>query len=185
MPGPIGPAGPAGGGAITLISEVITAGSQASITFSSISGSYRDLILRVRGRGDTSATTTTVAVQFNGDTGNNYNIINIYFAATGTTVSGAVAAPSGSDQIGLIPAATATASYMGTIEALIAGYSQTTFFKVIHSRYDAFYGTFNISQIFGIFGGTWANTAAITSVKVSLTAGNFVNGSIVSLYGSS
>src|SRR5258706_674206 len=68
--------GSIGAGAISaeaLISEVVTAGSQASVTYSSIPATWRDIRVVVRGRGDTAAVNSNLLLQFNGDTGANYD----------------------------------------------------------------------------------------------------------------
>ncbi len=173
--------GSGGTGATVLISEVVTSGSQASVTFSSIATTWRDLIVVVRGRGDTAANTATIQIQFNGDTGNNYNIIDN--THTGSADSSGSATGTGTAQMGLIPAANATANYAGIAKARIGDYRGTIFNKIFTAEHNAFYGS-AVSQIFGQFGGAWNSTAAINAVKVFLSAGNFVNNSVVSLYGS-
>ena len=42
--------------AMSLITETVTTSSASSVTFSSIPSTYRDLFLRIRGRGTTAAT---------------------------------------------------------------------------------------------------------------------------------
>lgn len=176
----ITPAG--GGGALALISEVVTAGSQASVTFSAIPATYRDLEIHIRGRGTAAATSAAVQLQFNGDVANHYTIANLFSGATGSTASIAQASTSSSLQIGILPAATATASYAGVMRAVIGDYRGTNFFKSTISDYNGYYGA-AVNQIMGLFGGSWSSTAAINSILVFLNSGSFVNGTVVSLYG--
>ena len=172
------PITPTGGGTITRISEVITSASQSNVTFSSISASYRDLIVVVRGRGDTAATSITVLVQVNADTGSNYDYIveNRFGTASGNAAT--------SMRLGDLSAATAPANYSTGFRINIYDYKGTTFFK----QFDSYDGVLAVQNTANMYtdhnAGWWRSTAAITSVKIFLSAGNFVNGSVVSLYGS-
>ncbi len=56
-----------------LIDSTVLSSSASSVTFSSISQDYRDLILVATG---TTSTATYRAVQLNGDTGSNYSYVN-------------------------------------------------------------------------------------------------------------
>ncbi len=53
---------------LELISEVTTSASQASVSFTSIAATYRDLEVHVRGRGTQSATLIDMRMRFNNDT---------------------------------------------------------------------------------------------------------------------
>ena len=169
-----------GGGAVELIDEVVTSSSQATVTFSSIPTTYRDLLIVVRGRSNRAGTNNDeVRLQFNGDTGNNYE-----YARTGRAISSAFSdgnATQGSAWIGSISAATSTANLPGLVEATIGDYNGTTFHKVVNggSTAGGSGDTFTAKQ-----GAIWRNTAAITSVVV-LMVSTFVDGSVVSLYGRS
>ena len=57
-----------------LISNTTLSSAQASVTISSISGSYRDLVLVVEGVA--SSGDFYPRLRFNSDTGNNYNFVN-------------------------------------------------------------------------------------------------------------
>ena len=63
----------ASGGAVSLIQEVVTSGLQTSVTFTGVASSFRDLVIKVRGRSNTSATFDTVDIRFNSDTSADYN----------------------------------------------------------------------------------------------------------------
>jgi hypothetical protein len=170
------------GGAWTLITETVTSGSAASVTFSGISASYRDLMVAVRGRGDASATNVLVGMQFNSDTGSNYQWEQFHIFSSSQV--GVQSTAQAQIMIGIITAATGTANYCGAITARIFDYRGTTFFKQVCSPWAATLGTGGFQVGIGVYGGAWANTAAITSVKVFPAAGNFVDNSVVSLYGS-
>ena len=65
-------------GATVLITETVTTGSAASVTFSSIPATYRDLVVRVRGRCTASATGESLLMQVNADTNADYEFQNFY-----------------------------------------------------------------------------------------------------------
>lgn len=180
--GPQGATGPAGAsGALVLITEIVTSGSQASVTFSSIPNTYRDLIVRVRGRGDASATNVTIQMTFNGDTGTNYDIQYL----EGSPSAGAGNFFSLNNiSFSRLPGATAPANNAGGTDVIIFDYRGTTFYKSVSVSGGAIFGTSGSTTLTGQYVGDWRNTAAITSVKIALSAGNFVNNSVVSLYGS-
>lgn len=169
-------------GALTLIQEVVTSGSQADVTFSSIPATYRDLEICIRGRGTTAAVEIPIHLQFNGDTAANYH------AAVGVADGVSCTSAQNLSQTAMerlmdIPAASATASYAGSGVIVIGNYRGTTFFKSAcglsgQSRSSASQGTRA-----EIGGGIWLSTAAINAVKVFPAAGAWVDNSVVSLYG--
>jgi hypothetical protein len=163
--------------ALTLITETVTSGSAANVTFSPIPATYRDLQVRVRARGDTAAGNTDIRLQFNGDTANNYDWLeeNRFGTANGNGVAFMA--------VGIIAAATATASYVSGFFIDIFDYRGTAFFKQAAS-YIGLIGAQNLAgMLIDHRAGWWRSTAAITAVKVFPSAGNFVDGSVVSLYG--
>ena len=167
---------------VHLISETTTSGSQASVTFSTIPTHFRDLILRVRGRGTASAASGGVILRLNGDSGANYDYEQIESFAAGSDINQYVGQTG--FRAGLLPQATATSGRAGQLTATIADYNGTTFAKSIMSQFSAFTGTGGFSIGAGIYGGGWRTASAVTSVAALWESGNFVDGSIVSLYGS-
>jgi hypothetical protein len=168
-------------GALTLISEVVTSGSQASVNFTSIATTWRDLEIHIRGRGTASASNVIVRAQFNGDTAANYDTEDAHWFGTGTSFAQTIATTS--LILGYIAAATAPSGYAGTIRALIGDYRGTTFNKQTESTNGATLGTGAGSVGGGVFSGNWRSTAAINAILIIISSGNFVDGSVVSLYG--
>lgn len=169
--------------ALTLISSTTTSGSAASVTISSIPATYKDLELHVTGRGDAAGVTSAILrLQFNGDTAANYDY-EIYErnASGGAGDVGGVAQTS--IRLGSLPAATAGASRAGSSIVIIPDYAGTTFFKTVVVNNSRSLGTTTATQEIAVGGGEWRSTAAINAVKVLWSAGNFVDGSVVSLYG--
>lgn len=170
-----------GGAALTLITETVTSGTAASVSFSSIPATYRDLIVVVRGRGTTAATTTQLKMQFNGDTAANYDYQ--YVAGIGAGASAVSAVAQTSFPLGDLVAASATAGHASGASTEIYDYRGTTFQKVAMSSTAAKWSnTVNNSESI-LIGGFWRSTAAINAVLIFPTAGAFVDGTVVSIYG--
>lgn len=168
-------------GAMALIQEVITSGSQADVTFSSIPATYRDLILVVRGRGTNAAASGGVSIRLNGDSGANYDYEQIESFGSGSDLNQYVGQTA--FRAGLLPQANATSGRAGQLTATIADYRGTTFAKSIMSQFSAFTGTGSFSIGAGIYGGGWRNSSAVNSLTALWEAGAFADGSVVSLYG--
>jgi len=174
--------GGGGGSGVSLISEVVTSGSQTSVTFSGIAATYRDLLIRVRGHSNEAATSSAISIQFNADTGSNYDY-SFYGFNTAFFQLDALA----DDHLflGWIQGNTGPASAGSATEFTVYDYRGTTFQKHAAGR-----GAFKAdvvtatNMLSAITNGYWRNTAAITAVKVFLSGGpSFTDGSVVSLYG--
>src|SRR5258706_1460702 len=127
--------GSIGAGAISaeaLISEVVTAGSQASVTYSSIPATWRDIRVVVRGRGDTAAVNSNLLLQFNGDTGANYHEQHVLGQAA--AAGGGITLAGTSIFLGQLPAATPTANVAGGGPATILDYRGATFQQAAHHQ---------------------------------------------------
>lgn len=167
-------------GAEVLISEQTPSGT-GTVTFSSIPTIYRDLKVVVRGRGATAATFVAVTLQFNADTGANYDRQRL--GVNNVSITGASNVAQTSLQVGAIAAATATANEAGAVRVDIYDYRGTTFEKVTTSQDGYRTSAVGAGQNAEFYSGAWRNTAAITQIDMILAAGNFVAGSVVSLYG--
>jgi hypothetical protein len=151
----------------------INAGGASSATFSSISGTYTDLIM-VWG-GSTSTTGQDVRVQVgNGsaDTGNNYSFT--YLSGNGSTASSARGIRPNTNYI-LTQVSNGTASN-NTFKWQFMNYSNTTTLKTILCRADSAETTTIV--------GLWNSTAAINVINVFPTGSTtFTIGSQFTLYG--
>lgn len=144
-----------------------TLGSNStSVTFSSIPGTYTDLVVVVAGT-FTTGSTNNVNLQFNGDTGSNYSWTRLL--GSGSAASSYQASDVEID-IGLI----SSTAQSNTI-AHIQNYSNATTYKTAIGRG-------NTSEYVQTSIGTWRNTAAITSVKIQ-SAATFASGTVFTLYG--
>lgn len=145
-----------------------TLGSAASsVTFSSISGSYTDLVLVINGTvtGGVAAT-----LQFNGDTGSNYSQTNLYG-------DGSSAGSGRQSSITSAPAGSLGTTQSNTI-IQIMNYSNTTTYKTVLSRGSNTTG-FAIARV-----NLWRSTSAITSIVCALTSSaDYNSGTMLTLYG--
>ena len=153
-----------------LISSVtVGGGGAASMDFTSIPGTYTDLVLVISPRA--TSTTATITVAFNGSAA----------SFTGRYLQGNAASATSTTSttlIGTSSISTDTANTFGSLQLLIpnyAGSANKTFSVDTVSENN---GTTAYAQIFG---GMWSNTAAITQVTVSLA--NFAQYSTAYLYG--
>ena len=139
----------------------------ASVTFSSITGTYTDLVLIINGNSSTLADSN---IRFNSDTASNYSVTRLY--GNGSTAS----TSRSSNQSEILAGDFNTTSNTTTI-IQINNYSNSTTYKtvLIRSGYAASIVFANV--------GLWRNTAAITSVTMFTSPGNFSTGCTFTLYG--
>lgn len=153
------------------IATYTTSGSAANVTFSSIAGTYTDLVIIVNGGGSTNA---DLHMQFNSDTGTNYSR---------TVLSGNGTAASSSRQSSVNYIRVDSVGYLNTTFPAFTGiinimnYSNSTTNKTVVSR------TNNASTGVDASVGLWRSTAAITSVVLFPDVGTLTNGSTFTLYG--
>jgi hypothetical protein len=175
---------PAGGSqAVVQLGEVVVGGGgAASIAFSSISSSYRNLRLVLSVRGDTAALTTGVSLRFNGDTGANYDgqVGSLYGGGslnTFDTIAGT------SMPVGLTVAGTAPANTFSPFEILLHDYANTTTHKGVRSHAGYKQANSTSSTVTSMGTGTWRSTSAINAITLLPTAGNFAQYTVATLYG--
>jgi hypothetical protein len=143
----------------------------ATVTFSSISGAYTDLILITNSA--TGVNDIDMYIQVNSDTGSNYSWTRI----TGNGTSAASSRGSSSSlgyRVGNM-----SGSNVGQNNAVIQfqNYSNATTYKTILSRSN------NASLLVELFVGLWRSTSAITSMDIKTQSGTFSTGSTFTLYG--
>lgn len=151
-----------------LLDSTTLASSASSVTFSSISQDYRDLILVVNAEGSTSS--TSILCTLNGDSGANYSHVNMLGSGSSATSSSASAASQiifGRVQSGVI------SSQIGQF----MDYSATDKHKTVLQRVN------KSDQFVYAQASRWANTDAITSVSLAPSSGDFASGSTFYLFG--
>ncbi len=148
----------------------------ATVTFSSISGSYTDLILIIFGRSTRNTNDDTLLFRLNNDSGSNYSRTRIL--ADGTTPSSARDAGQNGINFDIVAGATlASGTYSPNIYHIM-NYSNTTTNTTVLNRSN------NANAYVVAAAGLYRSTAAITRIDLSLVTGpNFVSGSTFTLYG--
>jgi len=162
---------------MTLV-ETVTVGSggAASIEFTGIAGTAKDLVLLLNSRSSQNGNAVFNWVQFNSDTGSNYTMTNLY--GDGTNVSTNTLTGDTRLWAGASPAAGNTANTFGNAELYVSNYASSVAKSVSSNGVSENNGTEALTHIGA---GLYTGTAAITSLKV-LTQGNFAEHSTASLY---
>lgn len=151
----------------------VGAGGATSIDFTSIPSTYTDLVLVFAGRSTASNTAQTALLSFNSSTSS--------FAERRLYGNGSSAASDTvARELGIVPGATATASTFSSSSCVIPNYTGSTnkAFSV-----DCVWEQNAASANQLIYAGLWSNTAAITSISITLDAGSHAQYSTASLYG--
>ena len=167
---------------VTLISEHTCSSDGSSFTFSNIPAIYRDLRIVIRGRGTAAGTSAQIHVQFNADGGANYDQSQIMF--NNATADSSVTLGTTYIFAGWLEGNTAVSGNAALTEMLIGDYRGTTYHKAILSASGVKLDQTTANNTYQArFAGWWRNTAAITSVVLSLDSGNFADNTVISLYG--
>ena len=163
------------GSTYSTIATTTLGSNQASYTFSSISGSYTDLVLVCQVQQVTDG--EDLAIQVNSDTGSNYS--RTYICGDGSTAHSGRSTSATS--ILLDHHATPPTSSSFSVNVInFENYSNTTTNKTIIARSNS------LSTYGGSVGvvGLWRSTSAITSITVFCTnSSNMKTGSTFTLYG--
>ena len=147
----------------------------ASVSFTSISGSYTDLVLIMSAFGSVSG--QDIRVQVNSDTASNYSLTRLvgYTTAFSNRASNATYWQI-TNSVGI-----GSSSSDPTADVIqFMNYSNTTTNKTILVRHNQPQSSLmeTAAQV-----GLWRSTNAITSITFSLSSGNYSSGSTFTLYG--
>ena len=159
----------------TPIATNTLSSAASTITFSSISGAYTDLVLVING--GTSVNDSWASLRFNSDSGSNYSITRMN--GNGTTAYSARSSNQTRIFIGY-DAAPNTAFQFNSI-VNIMNYSNATTYKTVLTRDNSPAGTSYPGAAANV--GLWRSTSAITTITLISNTSNFISGSTFSLYG--
>jgi hypothetical protein len=170
---------------LVKIAQVVTSGSVATITFSSIAGTYTDLKILLHGR-DTAAGSNDlqVRIKINSDatSGNYLSSQYLYNNSTSTASATTLAASAAGAVIATIPGSSGLATAVGSSEITINGYAGTTFHKTIRALNSEYSG--NAVPLFNFWiASVWKSTAAITDIVLTAGGTAFLDGTTATLYG--
>jgi len=155
----------------TPLANITLGSAAASVTFSSISQSFRDVVLVFNG---STSSSTLIWTRFNGDTGTNYNYVVMAGNAAGTYSA------NGTFNVGYLADTSVSANTNFMVQLSLMDYSATDKHKsaLVRSGIEYSSGTAVYASAH-----RWANTAAVTSIVFTTATGNWNAGSTFSLYG--
>ena len=159
-----------------IASSTVGASPAASIDFSSISGSYTDLLLKLSIRSNRASTDDLLNINFNGVSTNQSSR---WLQGNGASASSGTY---GSNlYIGWVDAANDTASTFGNAEMYIPNYAGSTNKSL---SMDSVLENNATTALSGMFAGLWSSTAAINQITITSVFGaSFVQHSTAYLYG--
>jgi hypothetical protein len=152
----------------TPLATVTLGTASASVTFSSIPATYRDLILVFRGT-LTTATFNELELRINGDTGSNYTRIVAFGDGSGT---GSLTDVFNSYRFSY---GNNTNPFTSIVQFM--DYSATDKHKTALSR------SSTAANIVFASATRWANTAAVNTIRLAPNSGSFATGCTFALYG--
>lgn len=169
------------GSSIKLFDQTLAATAAAiDTTANFIPAGYDMLEVFILARSDTASVLDTLTLQFNGDTGANYDRQRL----TGINVAASAAnAAAGTGAIMSIAAASLTASHFATIRLTIPAYAQTSAFKIAEAQV-CIADPAQTNARSETWSHVWRSTAAINQIKIAVPAGhNLIVGSRMTIYG--
>jgi hypothetical protein len=159
-----------------IASTTVGAGGAATVTFSSIPQTYKNLLIKVSARNTRSAGEAELRWTVNGSA---TSYANRLLQGNGSTISGGT---TGTVYFysGEISAATATASVFGSADIYIPNYTGGNYKSVSADTASENNAT---SAYTTLTNGLWSNTAAITSIAFYYSAGDWAQYSTFTLFG--
>jgi hypothetical protein len=153
------------------IATTTTSGSASSVVFSSISGTYTDIVVVANFQ---LSTATGFRGRVNGDTGSNYSLTNL--GGNGTSASSSRESNATNWVLGGVPTSAST-DYDNNAIIHYMNYANTSTYKTVINRFNS------ASKETMANANLWRSTSAINSITLYVASGNFVNGSTFTLYG--
>lgn len=153
----------------SIASTTVSGTGTSSVTFSSISSAYTDLLYIINSTGTTSVNFT---MRVNGDSGSNYSFTQL-------NGNGSTASSSKTNNANVMLSGNADGH--SAIVGHLLNYSNTTTYKNVINQGGAASGTY-----IGAYVGLWRSTAAINSITFysDVTGGTtMANGTTFALYG--
>jgi hypothetical protein len=160
---------------VLLEKIVVGAAGASSVTFSGIPQTgYTDLVVKISGRTDRSASVSDINLTYNGST-------TLFTSKIITGKGTGIGNYNGTREIGTVPAATTTSSTFGSAEFYIPNYTGLNN-KSASSDYTT-EGNSTTDPEMGFIASLWSNTSAINSIALTPNVGSFVANSTFYLYG--
>lgn len=164
-----------------FISSNTLASNAASVTLSSIPGTYTDLVLKASIRTTASGAFSNLGLVLNSDTGTKYSFIRMLGAGGAPAVGSSTFSGQNAGDVSYGNGDTSTANIFSNIEIYIPSYTVSMNKTIITSSVQE--NNQSIAYIYN-HGQLFENTAAITSIQITEASGNNLKtGSTFYLYG--
>jgi hypothetical protein len=156
---------------VAIATTTVGSGGAASIEFTSIPGTYTDLLIKASVRSNQANNANSLSIQFNGSTA---NFTSRLIEGSGSSASSFTS----TNTIGNAQGTSSTSSTFSSVDVYIPNYAGSTNKSfsadgVTENNGSTAYATFSA--------GLWSQTAAITSVAIAIS--NLVQYSSATLYG--
>jgi hypothetical protein len=162
-----------------IASATVGSGGAANIDFTSIPGTYTDLVVYLSARSSGSFTDQNISLRFNSSTtGYSRRVLS----GNGSAASSSNSASEAEMFIGDVSGSTGTSNTFGNLMIYVPNYAGATNKSV---SVDSIQENNTTAANARLIAGLWSDTAAITSLSVRLYGGgfDFVQHSTATLYG--
>lgn len=167
---------------VAIATTTVGAGGAANIEFTSIPGTYTDLLVKysLRETGYSGVTYDWLKFRFNGSSSAVYSSLHIGGSGS-STFTNLYTSQDGMRQVGVVTSPTAAANTFANGEIYIPNYTSSNNKTVLGDAVSED----NATQAIAVLGaGQWANTSAITSISLFPENGTtWVQYSTATLYG--
>lgn len=154
------------------IASTTLGSAAADVTFSSVPGTFTDLVLVISGRKSTGTGTDDYKLNFNSDTGSNYS--QTFLFGNGSSASSGRNSNLAYGPVGRFASSTASGPSVNVIH--IMSYANSNVFKTI---LDSSASEADVIRRVVL----WRSTNAITSIKIEGSLASLGSGTTLSLYG--
>ncbi len=153
----------------------------ASVTFSSISGSYTDLIIAGQIKGSQNSYANLQVGNGSIDTGNNYSVTTLTSRYNAGNTEPGTERYSSASAIYITGSTWYSSVNFGTFKINLQNYSNTNTYKTVITAMDSFENANYCGVNRNV--GLWRSTNAINILTISAGVGNLASGSTFTLYG--
>lgn len=165
------------------LAEIAGTGASGVLEIASIPATFRTLEIHLIGRSDTAATSTGVRMTFEtSPTSGAYNHEQLLASSTSVSSAENIGA-SDFITVAAVPAASSSANVMTAARILIPDYANTGIFKTTISTASEPTTIATASIFIRQMAGLFEATAAISRVRLTLSAGNWTTASRMTIYG--
>jgi hypothetical protein len=161
----------------------VGASSVSSVTFSSIPQTYTHLQIRAIARIDAADTVRSINVQYNSDTGSNYDVHLLYGNGSNALATAQTSQNFMIYQVFSLGANASSNTFAPSIVDIL-DYTNTNKYKTSRAFAGSEWNTSSTDAQVRFASGLWRSTSAITSITLTPnTSGNIVQYSHFALYG--